>query len=217
MASAIGGVVGGLVQAGSSIAGYGARKREAKAAAQELTAQKAAFDNFQLTNEFAGMENTAEDLTVNTQASNFQAQQTDAALAQGLDAIVAGGGGGGSAQAIAAAALQSKQGISANIAQQEARNQMLRAQQAASNQMTTLQAADDLQLREYDRTQQKYNLAAGRKLASDEARTNATSQLVSGIGAVAGGVGGSLGGVFGTDKGKDGVSKIGGALKGIFG
>ncbi len=108
------------------------RKREAASALAEQQQAKDAFDSFEMRNEFAGAENVMEDATINQQASNFQAQQTDAALAQGLDAIVAGGGGGGGAQAIAAAALQSKQGISANIAGQESANMQARLQNQAA-------------------------------------------------------------------------------------
>ena len=184
----MGQIIGGATQVVGSLIGGGARRREQKAANQEFQTDKDAFRNFQIQNEFAGMQNTFEDLTVNQQASQFQAQQTDAALAQGLDAIVAGGGGGGSAQAIAQAALQSKQGISANIAQQESKNQMLAAQGASQLQMTQAQARDDMQLRQYDQSQQLLNMSSERKNAADAARAQATSALVGGIGNIVGGV-----------------------------
>ena len=125
--------IGGATQAITGLVNAKGLKREQREKRAEYEQQKQAMKNFQFSNPWANMENTAEDLTVNQQASQFQAQQTDGALAQGLDAIVAGGGGGGGAQAIAAAALQSKQGISANIAAQESQNQVARAQQASSN------------------------------------------------------------------------------------
>ena len=42
---------------------------------QVLDAQRAQFENFEFTNPFAGMENTMEDLQVNTAAADFQAEQ----------------------------------------------------------------------------------------------------------------------------------------------
>ena len=111
----MGAIIGGAAQVAGSLIGGGKRRREEKAAQAQQQGDIDAVRNFQFTNAFKGLENTAEDLTVNQQASNFQAQQTDQALAGGLDAIVASGGGGG-AQAIANAALASKQGISADLA-----------------------------------------------------------------------------------------------------
>ena len=74
-----------------------------------------------LTNPFAN-------LTVATQAAEMQAQQTDLSLASTLDTLRATGSGAGGATALAQAALSSKQGVSASIAQQEAQNERLRAQ-----------------------------------------------------------------------------------------
>lgn len=214
----MGAIIGGATQIVGSLIGGKGRRNEQNAANAEFGQQKEAFQSQTFSNEFANLENTAEDLTVNQQASQFQAQQTDAALAQGLDSIVASGGGGGGAQAIAAAALQSKAGISSDLAKQESMNQAMRAQQAASLQRDEAQGADDLQLRNYTKSQHLLNMASGRKNAADAAREKATAGLISGISSVAGGVAtGGLSGVFGGDKGGDGVSKVGGALKGIFG
>jgi len=78
-----------------------------------------------LTNPFAN-------LTVATQAAEMQAQQTDLSLASTLDTLRATGAGAGGATALAQAALSAKQGVSASIAQQEARNEQLRAQGEAN-------------------------------------------------------------------------------------
>ena len=188
MALPLMGIIGGATQIAGSLFGRGARRREAKAAAAEFAAQKQAFQDFSFENKFAGLENVAEDLTINQQASQFQAQQTDAALAQAMQASIASGGAAGGAQAIAQAALQSKQGISADIAKQESRNELLRAQEASKLQFREAQGADDLQLRNYGRTQQLLNMAAQRKAAADQAKRQATQALVGGIGSLAGGV-----------------------------
>tara|TARA_Y100000389_G_scaffold200870_1_gene242268 strand:+ start:6225 stop:6926 length:702 start_codon:yes stop_codon:yes gene_type:complete len=212
MALPLMGIIGGAAQIAGSLIGRGARRREAKAAKAEYDAQRTAFTNFDFKNQFAGLENVAEDLTVNQQASQFQAQQTDAALGQGLDAIVASGGGGGGAQAIANAALQSKQNISANIAQQEQANQMMRVKQESMNQFREAQGADDMQLRNYDRTQQLLNMAAGRNQKAMAAKSAATSALVGGIGSAVGGIAtaGVANGGFGKGIGKALTTNIGG-------
>ena len=184
----MGSIIGGATQIVGSMIGSGARKREQRRARADYQQQLDAFKNTQLTNQFTGMENFAEDLTVNQQASQFQAQQTDAALAQGLDAIVAGGGGGGGAQAIAQAALQSKQNISADLAKQEQANQAARVQEAARLQTLERRGADDLQLRQYSQKQQIMGIAKGRLDAANAARANATQALMGGIGQMAGGI-----------------------------
>ena len=65
---------------------------------------------------------------VATQAAEMQAEQTDQALANSLDAMMATGSGAGGATALAQAAAQSKQGIAASIEVQEANNNKLRAE-----------------------------------------------------------------------------------------
>ena len=201
----MGAIVGGAAQVVGSLVGGGARRREAKAAAAQKAQDLDSARNFNFSNPWANLENTAEDLTINQQATNVQAQQTDAALAQGLDAITQGGGGGGSAQAIAAAALQSKQGISADIASQEANNQRLRAQQAAENQSLAAQGEEDLQSQRYEQAGTNLELSAARDQAARDARQAATQGLVSGIGSIVGGVA------------SGGLSGIGGKIKGLLG
>tara|TARA_R110001606_G_scaffold12423_2_gene54307 strand:- start:1314 stop:1955 length:642 start_codon:yes stop_codon:yes gene_type:complete len=194
MALPLMGIIGGGMQVAGSLIGSGSRKREARAAQAEFEAQKQAFQDFRFENQFAGLENTFEDATVNQQAAQFQGREDDQALAQALQAVTVSGGGSG-AQAIAQAALQSKAGISADIAKQEAANQARSMQMAASLQNMEAQGASKMQEQQYGQSQQLLNLAAGRKQAADQARTQATAQLVGGLGSLAGGVGaGMMGG-----------------------
>ncbi len=213
-AAAIGAGIGGAAQIAGSLIGGGKRRREEKAARAQQQADTDAVRNFEFSNSFKNLENTAEDLTVNQQASNFQAQQTDQALAGGLDAIVASGGGGGGAQAIANAALASKQGISADLSRQEGQNQVARASQAAQLQQLEAQGEEDLQTQRYEQADSNLSLSNSRLQNAQAARAQATSQLVGGIGQLAGGVAGAK---FGGDAGGDGQSKIGGFLGGLFG
>jgi len=83
-------------------------------------------------NPYEGMTNEMANLGVATQAAEFQAEQTDIALANTLDAMRSSGAGAGGATALAQAALQSKKGIAANLERQEAANQKAAAQGAQS-------------------------------------------------------------------------------------
>ena len=80
----------------------------------------------QITNPYENLSNPYANLGVATKAAEMQAEQADMALANTLDTLRQTGGGG--ATALAQAALRSKQGVSANIQQQEAQNQRLMAQ-----------------------------------------------------------------------------------------
>ena len=185
------GAAGGLANIAGSIIGSGKRKREAKNAAAEYAAQRQALMNTQFTNPYAGLENVAEDLTINQDAAQFQAQQTDAALAQAMQAAVVSGGAAGGAQAIAQAALQSKRGISADIARQEQSNQMARVNLAAQLQQLEAQGEEDLQVANYEKNQDLLKMASARKQQADAARAKATQQLFGGIGqAITGGIAG---------------------------
>ena len=198
----MGSIIGGAASIAGSLIGSGKRKREQRAAQLQNQQDLDQVRNFEFTNSYKGLENTAEDLTVNQQAANFEAQQTDQALASGLDAITAGGGGGGSAQAIANAALQSKQGISNSIAAQEQSNAALRQQEASNLQAAEAQGEQDLQSQKYEQAGTNLELSGSRLQAANEARQAATNQLVGGIGSVVGGV--ATGGLSGIGK------KIGG-------
>ncbi len=82
-------------------------------------------------------------LGVATQAAEMQAEQTDIALANTLDAMMTTGAGAGGATALAQAAAQSKRGISASIESQEAANNKLRAegQAAAQQQLMNIESS----------------------------------------------------------------------------
>ena len=73
-----------------------------------------------------------------TQAAEMQATQSDIALANTLDQLRATGAGAGGATALARAASQSKQEISASIEAQEAANARLRAEGEAQRQQRVL-------------------------------------------------------------------------------
>jgi hypothetical protein len=108
-----------------------------------------------------------------------------------MQAAIASGGASGGAQAIAQAALKSKAGISADLARQEQANQMARVSAEQKLQADEAAGADVLQTRNYQKQQQMLNLASQRKIAADQARAQATSQLVGGIGQLGSGLAGA--------------------------
>lgn len=144
-------VVAGCIAAGGSIItgiiGMGAADAAAAAAARErarLQAQLNSLENsrqaiinpYETTKDVSGLaknlsgmiSNPYANLGVATQASKFQAEEADMSLANTLDTLKETGSSAGGATALAQAALKSKQGISANIEQQEAANEKLKAQ-----------------------------------------------------------------------------------------
>ena len=63
--------LGGLTSIASGIIGGGARREEQRKAQKELAINKARYENLDTSNLAANMENTYEDLTVNTQAADM--------------------------------------------------------------------------------------------------------------------------------------------------
>lgn len=106
-----------------------------------------------IVNPYSGLTNEMANLGVANKAAEFQAEQSDIALANTLDAMRASGAGAGGATALAQAALQSKKGIAASLQQQE-----------ASNQKAAAQGAQDLAKTKAEGEQQRF--------AAQEARDN---------------------------------------------
>ena len=89
-------------------------------------------------NPYANMENTMEDLTVNQQQAEFQAQQGQqqrANIMQNMQGAAGGSGVAALAQAMANQGQLATQRASASIGMQESSNQMAAARQAGSNQL----------------------------------------------------------------------------------
>ena len=140
---AITAAVGGI----TSMVGAQVQKNEAKkqmeAEAKKANDAKTALEEIEknrqeVINPYENMANEFENLGVATQASKFQAEEADIALANTLDTIMQTGGGSGGATALARAALESKRGISADIQKQEKANNDARAEGA--NQVQQLKA-----------------------------------------------------------------------------
>lgn len=188
-AGVIGGAVSGVAGILGGVIGGRKRRQEQRAARQELATQTAAYKNFQFENAFANMDNPFEDLTVNTQQAEFQAQQQQQGMANTLDQLRQSGGGMGAAalaQALVGQQRQGMQQISASIGMQEAANARMSAQGEAQMQMAEARGAMAVQGQEFDRESTLLGMSQQRSAAADAARAQATQSLVGGIGSLAG-------------------------------
>ena len=177
--------------AGSLIGGRG-RRREERAAKAEYNSSMQAYKGAEFTNAYSGLQNTMEDLTVNTQQANFMAQQQQQGMANTMGAMQGAAGGSGIAalaQAMSNQQSQNLQQSSASIGMQESQNQMASARMAGQNQMMNAQGEAGVQEKEFGRTETLLGMSQQRLGAAKEARAAATQQLVSGIGdKIAGGL-----------------------------
>lgn len=114
-------------------------------------------------------------LQVATGAAEMQAEQADISLANTLDTLRATGSGAGGATALAQAALRSKQGIAANIQQQEAQNAKLRAQGEAGAMQMRMAEAQRMQESDILGKTFMFQAQEGREIA-DIARSGAMVQ-----------------------------------------
>ena len=103
-----------------------------------LAEQKQEYRSFEFKNPYENLENYYEDLTVNTQAADYQrgmVQQQQANIMQSLRGAAGGSGVAGLAQALANQGIVQAQQISAGIGQQEQRNQMMARKGASAADM----------------------------------------------------------------------------------
>ena len=158
-------------------------QREALAFRREqqaiLEKQKDEYRALQFTNPYEGMENPFEDLRVATGAAEFQAQQGAQQRADILGSLrgAAGGSGiAGLAQTLANQGAIQAQKISANLEQQEVRNELLRAKGAASVDMQ--ERAGDAMVQQAESSRQatmlgmQFGQAAGANAAYQQAVKN---------------------------------------------
>tara|TARA_A100001391_G_scaffold41152_1_gene23435 strand:+ start:3839 stop:4573 length:735 start_codon:yes stop_codon:yes gene_type:complete len=194
--AAAGQALGGIAQVAGSLIGGGARRREQRRARQEMEQRKADYEALDTSNPYKNITNTFENLTVNTQAADFAAQQSAQGAANIMNNLAAAAGGGGIAalaQSLANSQVQAAQQASASIAQQEQRNAMLGAQGEATRQRAVAAGERQSQQMEMEKQGTLFGMAQQRLAAANEARAQATQQLVGGLGQIAGAVGGAGG------------------------
>jgi hypothetical protein len=130
-----GDIIGGALKFGASYIGGKKRLARESEAKGLFDSAYQGYMTQDISNTFSNMENTMEDLTVNTQAADFAAQQQSQGLSNIMGSMNQAAGGSGIAalaQSLANAQSQNAQQASASIGQQEQRNQMASAQQAGA-------------------------------------------------------------------------------------
>jgi len=189
-------VVGGATQIGMALAGSRKRKEEQRQANMELAKRKAAFEGLDTSNPYANLENTYEDLTVNTQQAEFMAQQNaqnQANIMSGMNQAAGGSGVASMAQALANQGQLATQKSAASIGLQEATNQKLMAQGEAQVQQLQGKGQYMSQQMERSKVSSLLGMAQTRRSEADAARQAARDQVSAGIGTIMGGVGGAIG------------------------
>ena len=183
--SAIAGqAVGSLIGIGKGIFGGRKRRREERAAQAEFNRMKSRYQALDTSNPYKNITNTFEDLTVNTQAADFAAQQQDQGRANILGGLAASAGGGGIAalaQSLANQQTQASQAAAAGIGQQEQRNQMLAAQ--GEQRMQQMRGQGEVMSRQMEaaKTSQLLGMAQNRLASAKAARAAATDSLLGGV------------------------------------
>jgi hypothetical protein len=175
--SALGSIAGGMI-------GSGKRKREQRQAQQEFSKNKARYEGLDTSNQYTNLENTYEDLTVNTQAADFAAQKQQQVLANTMSGMQGAAGGGGiaaMAQAMAGQQSANMQAASADIARQESSNQAAQAQMAGNLQMAERMGAEKSRAAEFDKTETMLGMSQARLGAANAARDAATNSIIGGV------------------------------------
>jgi len=193
-AALVGGAIQGVAGIAGGIIGSRKRKREERAARNEMNMRKAQYQALDTSNLYAGMQNTMEDLTVNQQQAQFEKQMQQQALANTMTGLQGAAGGSGIAalaQSLAGQQMQAAQQASATIGQQEQQNQLLQAQQAQRLQELEAQGATQARALEYEKTGTLLGMSQQRLGAAKQARAAATQSIIGGIGAIGGAVAGS--------------------------
>jgi len=194
----VGQIVGGLTGIASGIIGSRKRRKEQRKAQAEMKKRKAEFERLDTSNVYANMQNTMEDLTVNQQAAQFQAEQEQQGLANIMGNLQGAAGGSGIAalaQSLAGQQSQNMRRASADIGKQEQANQMAERQQASNIQLYERKGELISRDAERDKVSTLLGMSQQRLAAANKARQDATNSLVGGIGGAVGGVAGALGGM----------------------
>ncbi len=168
--------VDGAVQANKA-------RKKAEEAEKELEKQKSMFANLDTSNPYLGMENTMEDLTVNTQAAEFQKQQSmqnQANIMQQMRGAAGGSGIAALAQTLASQGSLDAQKASADIAKQEAANQMAKQKEAGSIQQKEREGELMSRQMESDKIQSQMGMTADEIANQRDRQEKAKEQMYEG-------------------------------------
>ena len=142
-----------LAGLGSTFIGAPGRIRRRKEAEGEFDDLMQEYSQQTFVNPYANLQNTMEDLTVNQQQAQFQAEQQaqgQANIMQNLKAQAGGSGIASLGQALANQQAQAARQASIDIGRQETANQQAAAAQAGQLQTLFAQGEDTKQQREMD-------------------------------------------------------------------
>jgi len=172
-----------VLSTGVGMIGANQRKQDAKGIANTardqqaeqqrlLNIEKEKYKSMNFTNPYKNMENTFEDLTVNQQQAQFQAQQgaqQRANVMSNLRGAAGASGIGGLAQAMANQGQLQTQRISASIGAQESRNQMASARGASAVQTAERQGDQMVQQANMDRQSTLLGMQMGQATGANQA------------------------------------------------
>lgn len=208
-AAIIGGSVaaaGGLAKLGMSLAGRKKRIEEQDAAREAMEDRMEEYENLDTSNiyanvrnQYTNMENTYEDLTVNQQQAQFEAQQGQQQRANIMSNMSGAAGGSGIAalaQAMANQGQLATQRASASIGMQESQIQKLRAGEASRLQLqerlgeqqaetSRLAGAETARGLEYQKTGTLFGMSQQRLGAANQARAQAKAAQMGAVGDIA--------------------------------
>ena len=217
----------------SFLTGGAARRREQRAANEDLGNQMDAWEDTKMTNPYAGvqnpyrdLENVYEDQTVDLKAAEFQKEQSQQSMANIMATMkTAAGGSGvaGLAQVLANQGVKQAQQASVSISQQEQANQTRSRQEAGRLQQLEVEGEQkrDMLEREGERMVEQFaldkqdkmlDMAMQRKAAADQAIDNANAQRDQ---MIAGGVSAGLGLLMSDIRLKENITKTGVSKSGI--
>ena len=197
------GLAAGGTKLGMSLAGRRKRIAEQKAAKEEMEKYMQEYKeldtsnlNRNVENQFQNLENTYEDLTVNQQQAQFEAQQSQQSQANIMSRLQGAAGGSGIAALAQTMANQGQlqaQRASASIGMQESRIQQMQAQEGSRLQQLErrgeeyaerlrLQGAETARGLEWTKTGTLLGMSQQRLGAANQARAEAKAQQMEAVG-----------------------------------
>jgi len=188
MGGAMSDIAAGAGSIYNALANKGRILDEQTKATREHNIWKNKYSDLDTSNPFSQLENPYEDLTINKQAAEFQAQQEQQGLANTMGAMSGAAGGSGIAalaQAMANQQSQNLQRASADIGRQERENVMTHAQFTARRDETG--AVMERKMKR-EQAETMFGMAQQRKAAADESANNVQAGLVGGIAQTGAGV-----------------------------
>jgi hypothetical protein len=165
-------------------------KKDAAKAQIELDKQKKAFEALDTSNPYLNMENTKEDLTVNTQGAEFAKQQSMQSQANTMEQYrgVAGGSGiAALAQTMANQGATDAQKASVSISEQEQDNQKQQADEASRIQGLEIEGEVMSRSAEQGKIESLMGMSADEVAAANAARAAGKAQVWDGVGDIASG------------------------------